>query len=348
MTDACAAGLAREVAELFREHGSLVERALRRGGVAERDLSDAQQEVFIVVLRKLAGFERRSSVSTWLYAIAMRVASDFRRKAHRRREQLGGERSDSCEPDALGALEQRERLTQVLHLIDALPPQQREVLVLHELFELSMAEVAARLRCPLKTAFSRLYAARRQLLSELRARGELMPLFSGLLSIRKHLRAGSHGGSSASASWGASHALGALAAACLLLPGPPGLRTQPAPARAAIASAAQATRPQPPSPSIRKSRPTPQPVVPRPRAARRLAPQRAVIEPAAAGLAASTNPADDGLQLVWMGAIETAPGIEHPWMDADGAQPSRRTPTLRLRGPRDPADELERALSASP
>ena len=49
-------------------------RALQRHGVPERELADACQEVFLVVHRREAIFEGRSSVRSWLYGIALRVA----------------------------------------------------------------------------------------------------------------------------------------------------------------------------------------------------------------------------------------------------------------------------------
>jgi len=355
--DGGAAGRAREVAALFREHGGLVERALRRSGVAECDLSDVRQEVFIVVLRKLGGFEGRSSLSTWLYAISVQVASDYRRKAHRRREQLGCERHDSCDPDALGTLERRERLEQVLRLVDALPLPQREVFVLHELFELSMAEVATRLRCPLKTAFSRLYAARRQLLAGLRARGERTPFWSALLPLREHLDSGLRAQSAASAPQAVSYALGALAAACLLLPGTPGLDAPPAglvrasPLSVAAGGPARAVSVLPPSSAERASVP---PALAAARSVRarplplRPRPTPVAIEAAAPWLGpVPAASAADELQLVRMGAVQVASGAEHPWAAAVAPHP-RGTREVQLQGPRDPAGEIERALVELP
>jgi RNA polymerase sigma-70 factor (ECF subfamily) len=166
-----------DVARMFREHGAMVERALRRSGVAEVDLADARQEVFIVVHRRLAEFEARSSVTTWLYGIAYRVALDFRRRAARRHARSSTLSDETAAVgDSARAIEQRDALVRALLAIDRLAPERRDVFVLHELCELPMREVAARLRCPLKTAFSRLYAARRALLGELRDAGILAAL----------------------------------------------------------------------------------------------------------------------------------------------------------------------------
>jgi RNA polymerase sigma-70 factor (ECF subfamily) len=345
-------GPACEVAALFREHGGLVERALRRAGVAERDLPDARQEVFIVVLRKLGGFEHRCRLSTWLYAIAVHVASDYRRKAYRRHERLGPERQQGCDPDALDALEQRERLEHVLRRVDALPPAQREVFVLHELFELSMAEVAARLRCPLKTAFSRLYAARRQLQAELRACGAHAPFWSVLLPFGRRLELSLRAQPTAIAPFSLSHALGALAAACLLLEAAP--RSDAPEDRGtsggALSASADlpASAPLPPARVEARAEPRLAAAAPsgRPRPLRARMPRGAAPAIVRGPAAAHADLTDDGLQIVRMSAVEVTPGMEHPWAELD-AQP-RRAPKLRLQGPHDPAGEIERALVELP
>jgi len=79
------------LAALYTEHASFVWKTLLRLGVPERDIEDEVQETFVVLHRKLAEFEHRSSVKTWVFAVARRVASDWREKAHVRRETDLGE-----------------------------------------------------------------------------------------------------------------------------------------------------------------------------------------------------------------------------------------------------------------
>src|SRR5687768_17376616 len=73
-----------DVASLYEEHAVFVWRSLRVLGVPPDGLDDAVQEVFLVVYRRLAEFEGRSSERTWLYAIARRVAGNLRRGFGRR------------------------------------------------------------------------------------------------------------------------------------------------------------------------------------------------------------------------------------------------------------------------
>ena len=65
--------------EVYDEHFRFVWRSLRRLGVRESDVPDAVQDVFLVVHRRLAEFEGRSKVTTWLFGICFRVARDRRK-----------------------------------------------------------------------------------------------------------------------------------------------------------------------------------------------------------------------------------------------------------------------------
>lgn len=151
----------RSVGQLFREHAPFVWRVLRRMGVPESDVEDACQEVFLVVHRKLPGFEARSAVRTWIYGIAIRVAKDTRRNRNNQREELVDSVPEQTAPDdphdALGIARARATLDRIL---DTLDDDKRAAFVLYELEELPMTEVACALGCPLQTAYSRLHAAR--------------------------------------------------------------------------------------------------------------------------------------------------------------------------------------------
>lgn len=148
--------------EVFRDHAEFVWRVARSLGVAEADLDDVCQEVFVVVHRRLAAFEGLSSVRTWIGGICFRVASDYRKRAHRTRE-----RPVEAVPDAPVPADQDERIDRARALawldgvLEALDESKRAAFVLFEIEELPMSEVATILGCPLQTAYARLYAARK-------------------------------------------------------------------------------------------------------------------------------------------------------------------------------------------
>jgi RNA polymerase sigma-70 factor (ECF subfamily) len=147
--------------QLFVDHAPFAWRALRRLGVHGDDAEDVCQEVFMIVHRRLATFEGRSSIQTWIYGICVRVAADYRKRAHRRYESP----SDDL-PEPSGPANQHAELEdhQARALLDAtvrtLDDDKRAVFVLFELEELPMTEVAVAVGCPVQTAYARLYAAR--------------------------------------------------------------------------------------------------------------------------------------------------------------------------------------------
>jgi RNA polymerase sigma-70 factor (ECF subfamily) len=156
-------------AALFHEHGAFVWRLIRRLGVAEADADDVCQEVFVTVHRRLSQFEGRSSPRTWLYGIAVRVASDHRKRTVARHES-GPEHVPEpvVRPHQEDDLALREARALLDRLLGALDDAKRAVFVLYEIEELSMSDVARTLGCPLQTAYSRLHAARRDIEAALR------------------------------------------------------------------------------------------------------------------------------------------------------------------------------------
>ena len=145
---------------LFREEAPFVGRTLRYLGVAEAQVPDACQEVFLVVHQKLATFVG-GPIRAWIRQICVHVAQNQRRSIRRRREDTVDEPpegvAEACQQETV---EQRQLRDRLLALLDQLPAQQRAVFVLFELEELTMAETAIAVGCPLQTAYSRLHSAR--------------------------------------------------------------------------------------------------------------------------------------------------------------------------------------------
>jgi len=166
-----------DVGQLFEEHGRFVFRTLRRLGVRTADVEDTVQEVFIVVHRKISQYDTQYSVKGWLFGIAQRVASDYRRRAHVRREEATDEPpttpSEPPQDRDLARSRARKRLDEAL---DTLDERRRAVFVLYELEGMSMPEVAEAVGCPVQTAYSRMNAAKKQMRQALEANAVGSPL----------------------------------------------------------------------------------------------------------------------------------------------------------------------------
>jgi RNA polymerase sigma-70 factor (ECF subfamily) len=162
---------------LVREHSGYVLRVLRCLGVRDADVEDLCQEIFVVVHRKLPSYEPRGALRSWIYGIALRVVSDYRKRAHRKRETLSESVPELRVPaEQESALERQQDWQLLDRLTSGLSEEQRQVFVLFEIEALPMREVSAIVGCPLQTAYSRLQVARQHLaaqLARLRAEGGL-------------------------------------------------------------------------------------------------------------------------------------------------------------------------------
>ncbi len=142
---------------VYDAHFAFVWRNLRRLGVREVDLPDATQDAFVVVHRKLAEFEGRAKITTWLFAICLRVASD-RRKTTRYATREDPFCDQSHAPTSTSSRPETAQLIE--HLLGALPVEQRIVFVMFELEGFSGEEIADALAIPVGTVRSRLRLAR--------------------------------------------------------------------------------------------------------------------------------------------------------------------------------------------
>jgi len=161
-------------AEVFRQHARYLWRALLGLGVRPADVDDVCQEVLLVVHRRLPEFDGRA-LRSWLYAICLRVSSEYRRSARIRREISVAEPPDSVLTSGPHEdVQVRELWDRLLVGLDQLDEDKRAAFVLYEIEELTVREISEAMGCPLQTAYSRLNAAREHMKTHFGVReGEL-------------------------------------------------------------------------------------------------------------------------------------------------------------------------------
>jgi RNA polymerase sigma-70 factor (ECF subfamily) len=156
-----AVALALSFDAIYDEHLDFVWRSLRRLGVGAEGLDDAVQEVFLAVHRRLPQFQPRAKVSTWLFSICLKVASDVRRRL--RRKPPGELLHTSMVDPALGPHEltaQAQALRELDAVLEELEAEKRAVFVMAEIEQMTAPEIADVLGENLNTVYSRLRAAR--------------------------------------------------------------------------------------------------------------------------------------------------------------------------------------------
>ncbi|HWZ93337.1 MAG TPA: sigma-70 family RNA polymerase sigma factor [Polyangiaceae bacterium] len=161
---------------MIDQHFDTVWRSLRRLGVPEAGTDDSAQQVFVVAARRLDEIEVGTERG-YLLGIALRVASDARRAAARRREvpmdATAAAASPLVAPPAQPdeVLEHKRALARLAAALDQVTDELREAFVLFELEELTAPEVAKALGVPIGTVASRVRRAREQLRQNLGKRG---------------------------------------------------------------------------------------------------------------------------------------------------------------------------------
>ena len=160
-------------AQVFREQAPRVLRCLLRLGVRQADVDDVLQEVFLIVHQKLPSYDARAPLGAFIYGIALRKASDYRRRAHIVREKSVDAVPEEGGTDQESVLAGREGLARLDEALQELADDKREAFVLYEIEGLSLSEIAEATRTPLKTVHSRIASARLELGERLRQKGSL-------------------------------------------------------------------------------------------------------------------------------------------------------------------------------
>jgi RNA polymerase sigma-70 factor (ECF subfamily) len=145
---------------LDRHHGEIW-RVVRRLGVPDASAEDVAQQVFVVAASKLDALEKGRE-RAFLFGIAVRLAANHRRTSALRHESASDEMDElvSETPHADELLDRKQLRELLDEVLDSLPQDMRTVLVLFELEELRLDEIALLLGIPRGTAASRLRRAR--------------------------------------------------------------------------------------------------------------------------------------------------------------------------------------------
>jgi len=153
-----AAGVENAFVELYRRRQHDVYRFAFAMARSRSFAQDVTQEVFLNVLENASRFDSaKGSVRSWLFGCARYVTLDRLRLERRWTDDMPPEAATFDGDERLLAEQRVERLHAA---IARLPVEYREALVLAELQELTYAETAAVLACPVGTVRSRLHRAR--------------------------------------------------------------------------------------------------------------------------------------------------------------------------------------------
>lgn len=155
---------------LVERHGPLVYNVCRRVLAHHHDAEDAFQATFLVLARRAHSIRKRSSLNSWLFGVAYRVAANARKSLSRRRSRETA-LVDVADVPITPNVVLGDLWPVLLEEVTYLPDKYRAPFVLCHLRGKTNQEAAFVLNCPHGTVLSRLARARERLRRRLKQRG---------------------------------------------------------------------------------------------------------------------------------------------------------------------------------
>jgi RNA polymerase sigma factor (sigma-70 family) len=142
------------------------------------DSLDLSQDVFVEVYQSIGHFRKESSLSTWIYRIAVNKALNHSNKKKKYnfighiKNFMGSDHADvqekpSGEKHPHDSLENKELSLQLQHAIDSLPKNQRIAFILCELDDLPYKEISSVMDISMSSVESLIFRARKSLQQKL-------------------------------------------------------------------------------------------------------------------------------------------------------------------------------------
>lgn len=140
---------------------------LRRLGAAPHEVEDLAQELFVILYRNWDTLDTSRPLRPYLFAVAFRIVSAQRRR--RVREVLSPDfwvKDDALDPE--DSLQSRRSVQLLLAALETVPLARRAVVILHDLDETPIADIARHLSITRFGAYARLRKGRRELAAAVR------------------------------------------------------------------------------------------------------------------------------------------------------------------------------------
>lgn len=149
------------LAELFRLLAPRLKSMMLKLGADTALAEDLVQETLLAVWRKAHLYSpERGAPVTWIFTIARNLRIDqLRRLSNKPYEDLDGIDATDDAPTGMQVVEQQQVVTRVKSALEELPEDQREVVRLSFLNDMTHADISAALGIPLGTVKSRLRLA---------------------------------------------------------------------------------------------------------------------------------------------------------------------------------------------
>jgi len=151
---------------LYRRYRDWVYHLAWRFTGNQQDALDVLQETFTYLLSKFPGFELTASMTTFLYPVVRHISLTIRSKSRR----FTSDEEILSEIAAPASKETQSSRSELAAVLTVLPDEQREVLLMRFVDDMSLQEIATALNIPVGTVKSRLHHALQRLRHDRRTR----------------------------------------------------------------------------------------------------------------------------------------------------------------------------------
>lgn len=161
------------LSDIYKEYGKMVYNLALQYVNNVSDAEEITQDVFMLVYEKLDTFRGESSLKTWIYRLTINKSLDYikQKQSKKRWAFFSKNRVDLTDLDNSVAtfdhpgvlLEDKEALSKLFSLINKLPENQRTVLILLKIEDLSMEEVMTIMELSYKAVESVFQRAKKKL-----------------------------------------------------------------------------------------------------------------------------------------------------------------------------------------
>jgi RNA polymerase sigma-70 factor (ECF subfamily) len=157
--DACVQAFDRELDYVFE--------TLQRLGANKGEIEDLAQEVFVVLHRHWATLDLTRSLRPYLFGVAFRIVCAHRRRRSRETPYASLDTEDqAATPER--SLQTKESIELLLAALSRVPLARRAVVVMHDLDDVPVADIAQTLSLTRFGTYSRLRKARKELAAAVR------------------------------------------------------------------------------------------------------------------------------------------------------------------------------------
>ena len=133
----------------------------------KEDVEDIKQEVYIKTWKNLHKYKGNSDIWCWIRKITLNTCKDHFRFSKKpdfitnenKESIIANIASKALVPENKAILSERHKL--ILSTIGKLKPKLREVVILHDVYELTYEQISIKIKCPEGTVKSRLFNARK-------------------------------------------------------------------------------------------------------------------------------------------------------------------------------------------